>query len=367
MKRLLFIILAIALIIGGVALIKKRQHELAQTPLPESPLASFQVQTVSHGTLPIREHYSGTLLAQQVVSLAPRVQGRILAIHGQEGDHFLQGELLIQIDDREIRQEIATMAEEVKRLENEFQLQQANHRRQKMLFEKQAISKQVMDEADAAYTQTRHRLESIKAQASVTRTHLEYTKITAPFDGIILLKLQEVGDMALPGKPVLKAENPEKGYKVWVNVPSKLTNSLHPGTEALLVSNQDFEKAEVFRVLPATEEGTNLGVAEILVKTRPFGLPSGASLGVDITVDNPMGWIIPERSVLRQKQSDYVFVVNPENLVAPIKIQVLGWGDQQAVVAGELHEKDRVVVADESALIGLSAGQKIHPILEVNP
>ncbi|MBA3027530.1 MAG: efflux RND transporter periplasmic adaptor subunit [Desulfobacteraceae bacterium] len=367
MKRLLFIILAIALIIGGVSLIKKRQHELAQTPLPESPLGSFQIQTVAHGTLPVREHYSGTLLARQVVSLAPNVQGRILAIHGQEGDLFLQGELLIQIDDREIRQEIAAMAEEVNQLESEFQLQQVNHRRQKMLFEQQAISQQSMDEAEAAYHQTRHRLESIKARAAAIRTHLEYTKITAPFDGIILLKLQEVGDMALSGKPVLTAENPEKGYKVRVNVPSKLTNSLHPGTEALLVSKRNVENAEISRVLPATEEGTNLGVAEILIKNRPFGLPSGASLGVDITVDKPMGWIIPERSVLRQKDGDYVFVINPENLVSPFKIQVLGWGDQQAVVAGELHEKDRVVVADESALLTLSAGQKIHPILEANP
>lgn len=364
MKRILLIILGVLIIMGGVALIKKRQRELEQTPLPKRPVASFHVRGVVHGTMPVREHYSGTLLAEQTVSLAPQVQGRILAIHRSEGEKFSKGDILIHIDDREIRQEISAMDAEINRAESEFRLQQTIFKRKKSLFENNAIAQQAMDEADAAYKQSRHRLESLKAQSAAVRTRLKYTKIQAPFDGVVIQQFQEPGDMAIPGKPILKLENPDKGYKVLVRIPTRLAASVVKGTEALLVSQGDYRKATVSKVLPSINDGTSLGVIEVFIKKRPFGLPSGSSLGVDLTVGRPRGFIVPERAVLIQKEAAHVYVLGPENTIVPVKIQVLGWAGKQAVVSGDLHEKDKVVVADESRLLGLSAGQKIRPLPE---
>lgn len=362
MKRITLIILVILIIMGGVVLIKKRQKELEQTPLPNRPVVSLHVQGIVYGTMPIIEHYSGTLVAEEMVSLAPQVQARILAIYLSEGDNFSKDDILIKLDDREIRQQLIGIDAEINRAENEFWLQQTIYERKKTLLEGNAVSRQVMDEAYAGYTQSRHRLESIKAESEAVKTRLKYTEIKAPFNGIVSQKFQEPGDMAMPGNPILKLENPDKGYKVLVHIPARLVASTRKGTQALLTFQGDSTMAEVSKVLPSINEGMSLGTIEIFIKDRLFGLPGGSILGVDLTVAHPEGFIVPERAVLSQNKTSHVYVLNPGNTVKPIRVQVLGWAGTQAVVSGELQEKDKVVIADESILLSLVAGQKIHPL-----
>ena len=367
MKRILLILMGIVVIMGGIVLVKHRKAQLDDIPKPYSPLSAFQVQNITYGKLPVTESYSGTLIAEQTVNIVPQIQGQILSICCSEGDRFSKNDMLVRIDDREIFQQIQSTEADISRIKSEFQLNHASYIRKKSLFEKNALSRQSMDEIEATLNQSKHHLESIKSQLGVSRTKLSYTKIKAPFDGVVLRQYQEMNDMAIPGKSILEIENPEKGYKVLVNIPARLTASLSKDSVVRLISGQEDINTKISKIYPYADPASHLGIAEIHLPMRPFGLPSGAAIRVEITVDEPEGLIAPTSAVLHQKDSNMIFVLKPDHTVAPVPIRMIGWSGDRMVFSANLKEGDTVVVADESRLLSLNPGQQIRPVPEENP
>ena len=364
MKRILLIILVLSLAAGAVLLVKKRSRELSRLPLPERPPVSVHTHEIVRGNLSVIRHYSGTVEAEQSVALSPRIHGEIRDVAGQEGERFSRGETLVRLDAREIRQESDAMEAEIERARSELWILKASFDRNKALWERRNIAKQTFDEAQAAYSQARHRVESLEEQKARIRTRLRYTVLKAPFDGVVTVRHQEPGDMAAPGLAVLELENPDAGYKVIVRVPTRILDRVGPGTEAVLDHDDDRLAAAVSRILPAVEAGTSLAVLEIDVESPPFGLPSGSVVGVDLIVARTDGLIVPARSLLRQQDSSHVFVLDAGGRVRPVQVEVLGRSNDRAAVSGDLEAGDRVVTADESLLLGLAPGQEVRPVGE---
>ena len=360
MKKIIFIIVIVIIVLSAVMLVKKRKHTLENTPLPDRPVPSFYVDAVSSGTLPEKERYSGILQAEQTVNLAPQVQGKIQNIYADEGEYIKKGDVLAVIDSREITEQINSLASIIKRSESDFQLQKSNLDRKKDLLKSKAISIQTMDEAKDAYNRSLHLLEGNRAELAALKTKLGYYTLKSPFNGIVVKRMQEPGDMTTPGKPVLSIENPSKGYKISVQVPENLAKQSLKGNVVLLYSQNTAVKAAVSAILPVTGENSSLSTIEIYLSKKPFDLPGGSYIDVDITVRQPNGFIVSEESILHQKNDDYVFVVNKENRVNPVKVDVLGKSDNSVIVSGNLQNNDTVILADESRLLSLRKGQQIN-------
>ena len=367
MKRILLILMVIAVIVGGLILVRHRKAQLNDIPIPYSPAAVFQVHEITHGKLPVTESYSGTIIAEQTVDIVPQIQGQIFSISCSEGDTFLKNDILVRIDDREILQQIRTIEADIRRIKSEFKLNHASYVRNKNLIEQSIISQQSMDEIEAALNQSKHHLESIESQLDVARTKLSYTLFKAPFDGVVLRQNQEINDMAMPGKSILQIENSEKGYKVIVNIPARHVTKLSKGSGARLISGQKEINTVISKIYPSADPASHLGIAEIHLPMRQFGLPSGAAIRVEITVDEPEGLIAPIFAVLHQKDSDIVYQLKHDNTVDPVRIHIIGWPTDRVVFSANLNKGDKVVVADESRLLSLHPGQEIRPVPEEHP
>src|SRR5690606_17305378 len=124
--------------------------------------------------------------------------GRIEAIPFAEGTAAKKDELLIQIDDR-------IQAAEVKQAEAELNLARMNYSRAKMLKEKGAGTVSNFDTMQA-------NLNVSQAALDLSRAQLEKTRITAPFDGIMGLRLVSPGDYVNPGQDLasFQSNNPMK-------------------------------------------------------------------------------------------------------------------------------------------------------------
>ena len=367
MKRILLILMGIAVIVGGIVLVRHRKAQLNDIPTPYSPAPAFQVYEITHGKLPVTEFYSGTLIAEQTVNIVPQIQGQIYTISCSEGDTFSKNDILVRIDDREILQLIRSIEADIRRIKSEFELNQASYVRNKNLIEQGIISQQSMDEIEAALNQSKHHLESIQSQLEVARTKLSYTLFKAPFDGIVLRQNQETNDMAIPGKSILEIENSEEGYKVTVHIPARLAAKLFKGSDARLISGQKEINTVISKIYPSADPASRLGIAEIHLPMRPFKLPSGAAIRVEITVDEPEGLIAPISAVLHQKDSDIVYQLKPDNTVDAVSIRMMGWSAGRAVFSANLNEGDKVIVADESRLLSIHPGQEIRPVPEERP
>lgn len=160
-------------------------------------------------------------------AISSKILGRIIELKADEGDTVLQGELLVIIDDKDLRADEAQAVTNIAYIKESAAVAKVNlartlddFERAKTQYADSVISDQEYDHAQKAYELAKNQydmaLASIKlaeAELSVIQTDLTYTLIYSPSDGVIAKRWVLAGDVVAPGQPIFTAFNLEN---VWV-------------------------------------------------------------------------------------------------------------------------------------------------------
>lgn len=175
------------------------------------PAPSVVVQPVSKSNASYYEEYPAVIKALNEVELRAQVSGYITGIHFKEGDQVRKGQKLYTIDQQQ------SMAVYNQALAN-LSVQEANLERAKKdveryreLDKQDAIAKQQVDYAEAAYEAAQRQVEAAKAAVRGAQTSVRYTTIEAPFDGTIGISNVRLGAAVTPGQTLLNtisSDNP---------------------------------------------------------------------------------------------------------------------------------------------------------------
>ncbi|XPS87181.1 uncharacterized protein Dvar_51990 [Desulfosarcina variabilis str. Montpellier] len=117
----------------------------------------------------------------------------------------------------------------------------------------------------------------------------------------------------------------------------------------------------VDRIHPAIVSG-HLATVEIKLPTNPFGLPSYGLVGVDLTVDEPEGWVVDADCLLETGSETLVYLLSDDMTVSPVVVTVRGRSDSRAVVAGPLTAASTLAAGAESMLLALGPGVRVQPV-----
>lgn len=160
---------------------------------PETTIqgAVVEIKTVQ---VPIRVEVTGQVRPIFQATLSSRIQGTIDQLLVREGTQVVKGQTLIQLDSRDVQADLARASAEVENTKAQFN-------RMKLLYGQEAVSKQEVENATRAF-------KVADANRKTALTQLSYTVVKAPFDGVITEKKVEAGEMASPGQPLLKMEDP---------------------------------------------------------------------------------------------------------------------------------------------------------------
>jgi RND family efflux transporter MFP subunit len=200
--------------------------------------------------------------------------------------------------------------------------------------------------------------KGLRRSTAAAQTQAGYAKIYAPFTGMVSKRWSDPGDLAVPGKPILTIEK-SSPYKVVVQIPQEEINRVKRGTKIYLSNADQRQSAAVDRVYPAL--GKNLlGSVEIVLKARPFNLPSGSTLGVDLVVNPFTGFLVPENAIVKTGQGAFVYVLD-KNIVKIRPVSIQGTGLGKAAISGPVHVGETVAVAQENRLLGLKEGSTVQP------
>ena len=173
----------------------------------------------------------GTVRAAQTSQVASQMMGNIVEIRAHEGDRVQSGQVLAIIDDAQPRSAVdqATAAltaaeKEVSAADSDLALAEATLKRYQQLYEKKSVSPQEFDEIKARYQSAEARRDMARAgqaqaNAALTqaRTSLGYTRIRAPFAGVVTEKKADAGTLASPGMPIFTIEDTRR-YRLEVTV-----------------------------------------------------------------------------------------------------------------------------------------------------
>ncbi len=165
--------------------------------------------------------------------LAPKVSGYIQKVLVQEGQYVKQGELLIQIEDRDYRAQLTTALSERTSLEARKRDLERSFHRAKELMSKQAITQQQMDSAEASFFEIKAKYDAASARVAQAELNLEWTQIKAPSNGAIAKKSAEIGQLASPGTPLIGFVGSDSRWIV-ANFKETQVEDIHVGQKAIV-------------------------------------------------------------------------------------------------------------------------------------
>lgn len=304
---------------------------------PEQPLPAVHVQVaaVETGRHPSTEEVAGTVRSRHRASIEAKTSGRIERLEVAPGQSVKAGDLLVQLDAREIQSRLDQALAQRDQAEQDL-------KRYTTLLKESAVTR-----AEFEAVQTRRRV----AQGAVeeAETFLGYTKITAPFDGVITRKMAEVGDLASPGRALLEMEDLAH-LRFEIDIPEAVVGNMKIG-DHLPVD------------MPAAGLQTNAVVAEMAPAASPLSrtylvkldlppsekLRSGQFGRARVPIGESSIPTVPASAVVKRGQLEQIYVV--ENGKARLRIVKTGktWGDTVELLAGaETGEK---VVINSPALL----------------
>jgi membrane fusion protein (multidrug efflux system) len=170
---------------------------------PPPPPPEVLVAEVVQKDVPIYIELVGSTLGSEDVEIRSRVEGYLVSINFTEGSLVRKGQLLYKIDPQpflvaidQAKANLATAQAGLEKTNNDVA-------RYKPLFEKQAVSKQELDNALSAQEAARAQVDAHKAAVAQAQLDLGYTNITSPVDGVIGTTQKKVGSLVGRGETVL--------------------------------------------------------------------------------------------------------------------------------------------------------------------
>src|ERR1035437_5876247 len=207
---------------------------------------SVQVQKVATGTVVAEVMGTGTLEARVRTSISPKISGRLVQLLVDQGDRVTKGQLLATLDDGDLKQQVEVAkaelamtrasvdrtAMDIVRAEATALMARSELKRVSQLRESKTVSINEMEQAterrDVAEADTKHaQLAKVEAEKAVIKAQesLRYyqerladTKIVAPFDGLVVRRSRDPGDIAVPGTAILDViSTDELWVSAWVD------------------------------------------------------------------------------------------------------------------------------------------------------
>ncbi len=289
------------------------------------------------------EDVVGTVRSKQRAVIEAKVSGRLVQYLAAPGQLVKSGELLAELDVQEIR----ARREQAKALLDQAQRDLA---RQEQLIANKATSQQELDAAAA-------RTKVGAAGLSEAETMLGYARVTAPFDGVVTRKLADVGDLAMPGKPLLEIEAPTV-LRFETDLPESLLNRIQLGA-TLAITIPSLPKplaATVSEISPVADALSRTFLVKLDLPDAA-GLRPGQFGRVAVPVVEAKLLLVPRQAVLKRGQIEAVFVVRDSRaLLRLVKTGKL-LGEKLEILSG-LEPGDPVVTGDAALL---TDGQPVTP------
>lgn len=333
----------------------------------------YNIQKVFGMSLDKRAILGGSVISSAQVSLSAQVSGDVLTINGKEGDMFDKGAILITLEQESIQAqrdavyaEISSAKEALRNAGVQYSQSIVSPNSNGMfgsipgmfsIFTDPMVKVTRRGDPDfdrfanrtsryTSYQQAKNKLTQAELKLKQVEERLKDANIVAPFDGVIVVKNVNQGDVVQPGQVLLKFANIKK-LQVEVNVPSRLITSLKLGKKYRIKLDMVnvVVNAKLSQIYPIADNNKHS------VKVK-FDLPenspvlAGAYAEVEIFGANSRSLtpIIPETAIMWRSSLPSVFVVNPQTNKTELRFVRLG---------------EKISSHQKSVLSGLKIGEKI--------
>ena len=150
---------------------------------------------------------TGDVVANRTVTLASRIMGRINAILAEEGEPIREGQVMLELEDDEYQARLKIALAAVERAQAELAQQQRTRTRLESLARSKAVSQDATDAAIYGVEVATANVKAAEAEVESIQSTLAETRITAPFDAVVISKMAEKGLVTQPGQALYEIQD----------------------------------------------------------------------------------------------------------------------------------------------------------------
>ena len=305
-------------------------HSKKEATASESlPPVTVRAVVVEKKARPANEEVVGTVRAKLRAALEAKVSARIEALLVAPGQTVKAGELLAQLDAREIQA----------KLDQSLALRDQAAR--DLARARDLMEKKITTQADFDSVQARERVAT--GSVREMETMLGYTKLVAPFEGIVTRKLADVGDLAAPGKPILEMEDP-RALRFEADVPEALIGSVKLGAKLPVRVSAAVAPIEgtVVEMAPVADAASRTFLVRLDLPTAE-GTRSGQFGRVWVATGESRTIRVPGAALITRGQIEAVFVAEKQH--AQLRLVRTGKrADGEVEVLSGLNSGESVVI-----------------------
>ena len=331
---------------GGYRLIRHKKQSLAGAPKYGQKLTPVHVVSAKTGTLSVTRTYLAVCEPVRRASISSRITAVINDIACDEGTPVEAGQVLVHLDDREVREDIAAVAADIARskadlsgyealvesLKQSVAYWQREADRDKTLAEKGDIpgsqAEGTAEKANeyrgrllAAEQKSRalqHRIDALERRKKQIEVRLSYCTIRSPYDGLVTRRLVDPGDLASPGKTLLVVED-RSALKLAFDVPQKDLDAVHEGLDLQFTVAGQQRLAVLSHLYPSLSADRTVRAECVLEGKKANGLACGSYVPVSVIVRQLKDVVlVPASSLIEYPKGQlHVFVVRNGKLEHP--------------------------------------------------
>jgi RND family efflux transporter MFP subunit len=331
-----------------------------------TPLATVEARagSASHATA-----FDGVVEAVRQTVVAAQVPGAVVQLAVKVGDTVAAGQVLLRLDARAADQTAAAGDAQVLAARAALDVAAKAFARQRQLFQQHYISQAALDQAEAQLKATQAQVDAQGAQAGAARTQTGFYVVRAPFAGVVSEVPVQLGDMAMPGRPLVTMYDPA-ALRVTAAVPQTVAQRLAAGALPRiefpgLPAAQQWVQPRQAQVLPTVDAATHTVQMRADLPAGLAALSPGmyarlwlpVAAGGTSAAGAPAALSVPLTAVVRRAELTGVYVLDTAG--KPLLRQVrLGRTEGSAVeVLSGLMPGERVVTDPQAAARALPAAR----------
>ncbi len=308
---------------------KKKEDKAVQQTAPST---AIKARIIQYETLEDKINTTGTILANEEVSIRSEISGKVSGIYFSEGDFVNQGTVLLTIYNEDLKAQL-------RKLELDQQLIETKENRQKQLLEKEAISKQ---EYDVAVSE----LNSISAQIELKKIEIAKTAIQSPFSGILGLRNVSVGSYLTSAVEITKLTNVNPA-KIQFSIPAKYKEAAGKGSKIRFTvdGSEEVYTGIVYAVEPKIDEATRTIQIRATCPNPTQRLIPGDFAKIEVVLSEMNNsLLLPSEAIVPELDKFRVFVVK-QGKAQSVEVEIGKRTDKDVQILKGLQKNDTVITS----------------------
>jgi RND family efflux transporter MFP subunit len=296
----------------------------------------------------------GVVEAVKQSTVAAQISGRVVTVNFDVGDRVKKGQVIVRIDPAEVNQAYAASQAQIAQTQATLRNAKAQYERTQQLVQQKFMSPAALDKAQADYQAAEAQLAAAEAGGGQAAATKAYATVTAPYSGVVSARQVELGEMAVPGKPLMTGFDPSD-LRVTASMPQRELDAVRKFNSASVEFPDLKKRIQAVRVtiLPSADAQTHTTQIRLDLPPGIEGLYPGMFARAYFAV------LIPAAAVARRSEVTGAYVVgeNGEIHFRQLRLGEATGGEDVEVLAG-VAAGEKVALDPVAALAALKRGGK---------